>query len=145
MVRVKPVLYRPYITYSKKGVPTLYVRLSKALYGMLRAALLFYKRLRKDLETIGFGINPYDPCVTNKMVNRAQCTVCWHVDNLKVFHVDEAVVTAFSLKLADLYKGRVKTHRGKVFDYLGMDLDYDSSPGALLVLIIKYLTKASKE
>ena len=93
----------------------LYVKLSKALYGMLRAALLFYKRLRKDLKKMGFGMNPYDSCVVTKMVNRAQCTVCWHVDNLKVSHVDEAVVvafslvdkavvTAFSLKLTDLYK-----------------------------------------
>ena len=48
MVRVNPTLYRSYIIYSKKGVPMLYVRLSKALYGILRAALLFYKRLIKD-------------------------------------------------------------------------------------------------
>ena len=119
----------------------LHARLPKARYGMLRATLLFYKRLRKDLENMGFEINPYDPCVANRMVNGAQCTVCWHVDDLKVPHVDEAVVTAFSLKLADLYKGRVKTHRGKVFDYLGMDLDYGALPGALIVSIIKYLTK----
>ena len=53
----------------------LYVRLSKALYGMLKAALLFYKRLRFDLEEMGFVINPYDPCVENMMVNGAQITV----------------------------------------------------------------------
>ena len=82
----------------------LYVRLLKALYGMLRAALLFYKRLRKDLENTGFEVNPNDPCVVNMMGNGAQCTVCWHVDDLKVSHVDEAVLTAFLLKLADLYK-----------------------------------------
>ena len=89
----------------------LYVRLSKALHGMLRAALLFYKRLRNDLENMGFGVNPYDPCVTNILVNGAQCTVCWYVDDLNVSHMDEAVVTTFLLRLADLYKGRVKTHR----------------------------------
>ena len=115
----------------------LYVRLSKALYGILRAALLFYKRLRTDLENTGFEINPYTPCVTNKMVNGAQCTVCWHAGDLKVSRVDEEVVTAFSLKLAYFYKGRVKTHRGKVFNYLGMDLYYVLSPEALLVLMIK--------
>ena len=54
----------------------LYVRFSKALYGILRATLLFYKRLRKDLENMGFELNPYDPCVANMMVNGAQCTVC---------------------------------------------------------------------
>ena len=54
----------------------LYVRLSKALYGMLRAALLFYKRLRSNLEDMGFEVNPYDPCVANTMVNGKQMTVC---------------------------------------------------------------------
>ena len=69
-------------------------------------------------------IHTHDPCVVIRMVNGAHCTVCWHVDALKVFHVDEAVVTAFLLKLADVYKGRVKIRRGKVFDYLEMDLDH---------------------
>ena len=45
MVRIDPALYREYVTYSANGVPMLYVRLSKALYMMLRVALLFYKRL----------------------------------------------------------------------------------------------------
>ena len=33
-------------------------RLTKALCGMLRAALLFYKKLRGDLKHIGFEVNP---------------------------------------------------------------------------------------
>jgi hypothetical protein len=37
----------------------------KALYCTLQASLLFYKKLKKDLESIGFKINPYDPCVAN--------------------------------------------------------------------------------
>ena len=60
----------------------LYVRLSKYLYGMLRAALLFYKRLRSDLENMVFEVNPYDPCVANKMSNGHQMTIYWHVDDL---------------------------------------------------------------
>ena len=54
----------------------LYVRLSKAFYGMLRAALLLHKRLRKDLENMGFEVNSYNPCVASVMVNGTQCTVC---------------------------------------------------------------------
>ena len=68
-------LYRSYITYSKKGVPMLYLSLSKALQGMLRVVLLLYERLRKDLENSGFEINPYNPYVANMMGNGAQCTV----------------------------------------------------------------------
>ena len=71
MVRIDPSMYREYVTYSKNGVPMLYVRLSKALYGMLRAALLFYKRLRSDLEDRGFVVKPYDPFVANNMVDGA--------------------------------------------------------------------------
>ena len=41
MVRIAPEVYQKYITVDPRGVPMLYVRLSKALYGMLRAALLF--------------------------------------------------------------------------------------------------------
>jgi hypothetical protein len=47
-------LYRNYVTLLQRGVPMLYVRLSKVLYSMLRAALLFYKRLRSDLGGMGF-------------------------------------------------------------------------------------------
>ena len=32
-----------------------------------------------------------------------------------------------------------------MFDYLGMDLDYGSEPGALIVSMIKYLTKVLEE
>ena len=86
IVQVDPSMYRKYMTYSSNGQAMLYVRLSKALYGMLRAALLFYKRLRSDLENMVFDINPYNPCVANKMVSGHQMTICWHVDDLKVYH-----------------------------------------------------------
>ena len=92
-----------------------------------------------------FKVNPYDPCVANVLVNGAQCTVYWHVANLKVSHVDEAVVAVFLLKLVDLYKGMAKPHRGKIFDYLGMDLDSVLSPGVIILSIIKYLTKVLEE
>ena len=114
MVEVDPELYRKYVTYTSKGVPMLYVLLIKSLYGVLRAALLFYKILRSDLDNMGFVVNPYDPCVANRMVNRIQITVCWHVDDLKVSHVDENAVTAFALKLARLYGPKTTISRGKI-------------------------------
>ena len=64
----------------------LYVRLFKALYGLLQSALLFYKKLRGELEDYGFEVNPYNPCVANKIVNGSQMTVTWHIDDLKVSH-----------------------------------------------------------
>jgi hypothetical protein len=48
----------------------------------MRVSLLFYRKLRKELEEYGFVVSPYDPCVANKYVgDREQLTVIWHVDN----------------------------------------------------------------
>ena len=72
---------------------------SVAYYGMLRAVLLLYKRLLSHLENIGFEVNPYDPCVANKMTNGKQMTICWDVDDLKVSHVEKSAVAALVMKL----------------------------------------------
>jgi hypothetical protein len=95
MVQVAPNLYRKYITVDRKGTAILYVKMQKALYGLLRSELLFYNKIVANLESDGFVLNPYDPCVANKIVNGKQMTVCWHVDDLKVLHCDPAEVTIF--------------------------------------------------
>ena len=117
----------------------LYVRLSKALYGMLKAALLFYKRLMSELENMGFKINPHDPCVANKIVNGHKMTICWHVDDLKVSHKDKNAVTALAEKLAKIYGPKTTVSRGKAHEYLGIDIDWASVPGTMIVSMIKYM------
>ena len=52
----------------------------------MKSALLFYRKLVADLRSIGFVLNPYDPCVANKMIDGHQITVCWHVDDLLIGH-----------------------------------------------------------
>ena len=49
MVMVDPKLYQKYVTYNTKGMPLMYVKLNKALYGLLKSALLFYKKLVADI------------------------------------------------------------------------------------------------
>ncbi len=61
MVKVAPNLYRKYISVDAKGSAILYVKMQKAIYGLLRSALLFYKKLVSGLESTGFKANPYDP------------------------------------------------------------------------------------
>ena len=53
MVQVDPKLYRKYITTSKKGEAMLYVRLSKALYGLLQSALFFTRNSAVSWRTTG--------------------------------------------------------------------------------------------
>ena len=64
LVKLQPELYRKYVLItSKNGELMLYVKLLKALYRLLRSALLFYKKLAGELGDMGFEINPYGPCV----------------------------------------------------------------------------------
>ena len=92
LVKLDPKLYRKYVQVGN-GKTVLYVELLKALYGTLRAALLFWRLLSAKLVEWGFTINPYDWCVTNKMVDGKQMTVLWHVDDLKISHIDPSVWT----------------------------------------------------
>ena len=50
LVQLEPTMYQKYVTTGPNGEPILYVRLLKALYGLLRLTLLFYKKLRGDLK-----------------------------------------------------------------------------------------------
>jgi hypothetical protein len=138
MVKVAPNLYRKFISVVAKGLGILYVKMQKAIYGLLRSALLFYKKLVSDLESTGFKLNPYDPSIANKTVNGTQMTLCWHLDGLKVLHADPKEVTKFGEWLSKTYGVSVATHRGKVHDYLGMIFDF-LKKGKVMINMIEYL------
>ena len=91
LLEIDSEMYTPFVEYEGKE-KVLYVELLKALYGTLHAAWLFWEKLSGKLQEWGFEPNPYDSCVVNKMINGKQCTVGWHVDDLKISHMDPAVV-----------------------------------------------------
>jgi len=75
MVKIAPKLYCKYVTTNAKGKAVLYVQLEKAVYGMMKSTLLFYRKLVADLTSLGFKINPYDPFVANQLINGKQMTI----------------------------------------------------------------------
>lgn len=75
------------------------------------------------LEKEGFEINPYDRCVSNKMINGNQCTITWYVDDNKVSHKDAAVVTDILEMLKSHFGDHIVIQRGKVLNLLGMRLE----------------------
>eukprot|EP00957_Ditylum_brightwellii_P174042 13251283-Ditylum_brightwellii.AAC.1 len=87
LTKLDPKMYRQYLR-SEGGKSMLYIQLKKALYGTLKAALLFWKNLSSCLQEWGFEINPYDWCVANNTIKDKQCTIVWHVDDLKISHKD---------------------------------------------------------
>ena len=75
-----------------------------------------------------------------KLVNDKQLTVIWHIDYLKVSHVDEKVVTEFIDWLKSKYEdkeiGVMAAKHGKKHEYLGMDLDY-INPGEIKLSMVE--------
>jgi hypothetical protein len=83
LVSQNPELYSPFVT-QEHGEPILYVELLKALYGTLKAALSFYKKLKKALEGIGYKINPHNRLIYFTLQN-SQYNGSYRVSN-KSYH-----------------------------------------------------------
>ena len=81
----------------------LYVCLKKALYGCLRAALIFYRKLRKEMTDYGLVTNNNNPCTTNKIVEGIPMTVTWYIDDPHISHKNHNRVTDLLTHLEKLY------------------------------------------
>ncbi len=139
LLNIAPEVYQRYITTDKKGTPVLYVKLRKALYGLMRASLLFYRKLRLELEAYGFKVNPYDPCVANlESPGGKQFIVIWHLDDLMAMCKENLELTKFLCYLAKIYGAKLTMRTGRKHDYLGMDMEF-TSKGTLQVSMITYL------
>jgi Reverse transcriptase (RNA-dependent DNA polymerase) len=138
LIRLDPT-YQQFAT-MEHGKRVIYAKLNKALYGTLQASLLFWKKFKTFLTDLGFEDNPYDSCVMNKMVNNKQCTIGWYVDDLKISHVEEAVVEEIVAKLQEEYgkEAPISVNRGKVQDYLGMKIDF-SNEGKVIFSMKEYI------
>ena len=82
MAMVAPSVYQQYIKTGENGKKILYIRLLCVLFGMMQSALLFYEKLWNNLQSLGFKLNPYDPCIANKLIKVKQFTIAWNVDDL---------------------------------------------------------------
>ena len=77
----------------------MYAEAKKAVYGTLEESLLFWGKLSKSLEEMGYQRNEYDWCVMNKIIDNKQCNILWYVYDLEKSHVNPAFVPSV---LADI-------------------------------------------
>ena len=145
LTKVDPVLYTKYMG-TERGEPVMYVQLQKALYGTLSAALLFWKDLSGHLADEGYEANPYDCCVMNKNVRGKQSTVVWHVDDLKISHVEGKANEELLAKLNEWYgeETELTVTRGDIHEYLGMTIDY-SVEGKVKIRMDDYVENLLEE
>jgi len=139
MIELDPSLYGPKVV-QENGKRIIYVMVLRAIYGMMEAALLWYKKFRGELEEKGFVFNPYDPCVANMDVKSSQQTIIFHVDDLKSSHQDPKVKKKKKKWLNKKYgeHGKVTSKRGKQHEYLGMTLNFEEK-GAVKIEMMRYV------
>jgi hypothetical protein len=105
----------------------------------MRASLLFYRKLCKELEEYRFMVNPYNPCVANMTPKCGkQLMVIQHVDDLMSSCKNDFELTKFSCYLGKMYGPKLSMHTGRKHDYLGVDVEFKEN-GMLDVTMITYL------
>jgi hypothetical protein len=104
LVKVEPKVYASYVAANSKGVNSLLVECYNAIYGTMVAGLLYYHKFSSSLKNRGFTVNPYDPCVWNRVIVGKQVTICFHVNNFKISHLDPKVVNYTIAWLRDEYE-----------------------------------------
>jgi hypothetical protein len=147
LVQIAPDVYKPYVTTDKKGTKQLLVQCQNALYGTMVASLLYYHKFTKSLTSVRFEINPYNPCVANKIVDGTQMTICFHVDDCKLSHhssrANHNLVDWLHQEYESIFEdgsGEMTISRGRVHKYLGMTLDY-TVHGRVSISMFDYIDK----
>ena len=64
--------------------------------------------------------------MANKVINGQQCTIVWHVDDLKMSHIRQEVLDKIIEKLTRKYgnKKGLSVQQGRKHEYLGMTIEY---------------------
>ena len=90
-----------------------------AVNGCIESAIHWYKLYSETLMEKCFDLNPYDICVSNKMVNGKQFIHVWYVDENKVSHIEVKLVEGLIKYLINHFGELVGT-RGKQNIYWGI-------------------------
>ncbi len=90
--KIEPHIYGPYVTFNKQGNKQLLVEYLNIIYGTMVAILLYYRKITNSLSKEGYCMNPYNPCVWNKMIDGKQMTICFHVNDCKLSHVSPTAI-----------------------------------------------------
>ena len=123
------------------------VRLNKAQYGCIESARLWYNTLSSKLVSLGYEINPYDPCVFNKIGNNGkQLTIVIYVDDIMATSEEQADLEELVATIQTEYK-TISVKRGDTHEYLGMLMEFrpDGKRGKVRVTMEKYTTELLDE
>ena len=90
---------------------------------------------------MGIRKNPYDPCTFNKTIDGQQMTIQFHVDNLKLSHMDQGALDKVVRELNGVFctsKKELAETKGDVHKYLGLTIDFSKS-GHVIFTMYDYI------
>ena len=108
---------------------------------MMKSGLVFYRKLISELNSMGFKIHLYDPCIGNKMMTDSQMTIRWHAYDLMISHANMDEIMEFLHMLKDIYGNSLAESNGKHHDYLDMEFDF-LSENEVKIKMTKYVSKS---
>ena len=78
----------------------------------------------------------------NKIFKGKQCTIIWHIDDLKILHVETDIVSSVLsyIGVENINTEKKTITRCKIHKYLGMTIDY-LSPGKVIFYLVSYIGK----
>ena len=68
-------------------------------------------------------LNRYGCCVANNVISSGQCTITWHVDDLKISHREATVVKEVIKKIEEVY-GKMMVDYSDSREYVGIHFEY---------------------
>ena len=90
------------------------------------------------------GASPLTPTIGVLLTSSSgeQCMIIWHIDDLKISHVDHTAVDEVICLLRDKFRqaGPLTVNQGWLHDYLGMILDF-SIPGKVQIQMYDFIDK----
>ncbi len=93
-----------------------------------------------ELKEMGVEVNPYNLCFVNKMVNRSQMTIQWHVDDLMISHTSGEAILQFLHALEGIYGDNLAENTEKIHDYLRMTFNF-SFRNEVEINMMQYILK----
>ena len=115
------------------------MKITTSLYGDQRAANLWYNKIRKSLEDLGFKCSDFDPC----LFMRHDCLLCLYVDDAILHARTDAALDDVLAAIKDA--GYAYTRDESFASYLGVLVEHLpdgtkklSQPGSPLLTMAKW-------
>jgi len=133
MVELEPN-YKKYMT----SYGNIYIKLRKALYGLIQSPAAWYQTMHKVLKSIGFHQSSFDKCLFINSTNGMLVGV--HVDDFLVIAKNSGHIKEFHEALLRHFSN-VSIDQSPCFSYIGLNIKINSTNQSIELSQIGYIDK----